>query len=174
MARTYRMVVGIADRMQSQIVERTANRHERFEVVATAPNAVMTVDVAIQTRPDVIVLADLSPGTPGRQVLGSLSASIPRALVIMTTSGDPAELERRDEVASAVHDHDLEALVEALDSTAAFLDHPELDRPDRRRHAERRVHQDWTKVFAERRVEIRRAGDRLDAEAPRASLALDS
>ena len=83
----------------------------------------------------------------------------------MTTGGDPGELERRDEVASAVRDHDMDALVEALDSTAAFLDHPELEQPERRRHAERRVHQDWTKVFAERRVEVRRAAERLAPSA---------
>ncbi|MGH1502575.1 MAG: hypothetical protein ACRBI6_03410 [Acidimicrobiales bacterium] len=165
MSPSYRMVVGIADPLQSQVVERVASGHPRFEVVATAPNAVMTVDVARQTLPDVVVLADLSPGTPGRQMLSALAEAVPRALVIMTTGGDPGELERRNEVASAVRDHDMDALTEALDSTAAFLDHPELDQPERRRHAERRVHQDWTKVFAERRVEVRRAAERLAPSA---------
>ncbi len=159
MAPTFRMLVGIADNFQAKLVERAGAKHPRFEVVATAPNAVMTVDIAIQTRPDVIVLSDLSPGTPGHQVLGSLAEAVPKALVIMTTGGNPAELERREEVATAVPDNDYDALAEALDSTAAFLDQPELDRPDRRRHAERRVYQDWTKVFAERRVTVRRALD---------------
>ena len=163
MAPTYRIVIGIADTLFAQLVDRAARRHERFEVVATAPNAVLTLEAAIQTLPDIVILSDLSPGTPGREVLSGLAEAVPRALVIMTTAGDIAELERRAEVATAVSDHDLDALAEALDSTVAYLDHPELDQPERRHRAERRVHQDWTKVFAERRVHVRRADDRTQA-----------
>ncbi len=154
----YRMVFGIADHQQAMLLEREVDAHPRFEIANVAANAILTVDLAEKIQPDVILLSDLSPGTPGRQVLADLARVAPNALVIITTGGDPRHLEDRVEVVKAIGEYDVDALKRALDATAVFLDTPDHgDRPERRSQAERRIQQDWTKVFSERRVQTRRA-----------------
>lgn len=159
--RVYSMVFGIAEVSQALLLQAEVRKHPRFEIANVAVNAVLTVGLAQQLQPDVILLSDLSPGTPGRQVLEDLSIVAPRALVIITTGGDPRDLESRAEVAYAVGEYDVDALHRALDSTVAYLDSPEDEQPERRVQAERRVMQDWTQVFAERRVSVRRTADHL-------------
>ena len=78
-------------------------------------------------------------------------------LVIITTPGDPRVLEGEPGVAESVPEHDTNAIIAALDSLASFLDDPTaMDGPDRRHTDDRRHQQDWSQVFAERRVSPRR------------------
>lgn len=156
----YTVVLGIANARLSSILKGQVDRHEQFSVVNSAPNAVLTVDLAARLTPDVIVLSDQSPGIPGRQVIDDLVAYSPDSLIIMTTGGDAKALAAIPDVAHAVHSDDTEAMQRALDSTAALLLGGETDLSvERRSSMERRVSQDWTKVFSERRVLVRRAGE---------------
>ncbi len=153
---TYTVVLGIADPHQAMVIQREIDRHPRFTVVQDAPNAVLTVDSATQLQPDLVILSDLSPGVQGRHVLGDLEFRVPSARVIITVAGDPSIAKDAANVAYAIDDHDPAAMLKALDSTAESFDHPD-EQPERRHSFDRRLHQDWTKVFSERRVSVRRA-----------------
>ncbi len=157
--RAYRVVLGIADPHQAVVVRREIDRHPRFEVVRDAPNAVLTLDSATKLQPDVVILSDLSPGIQGRDVIDELAECAPDARVIITVASELEVASGATNVMHEVNDHDPAAMVVALDSTADALDSP-VGQVERRTHVERRLSQDWTKVFSERRVTVRRAGDR--------------
>lgn len=162
----YTVVLGIAEPQQLQLLTSELARNGRFQIVNSAPNAVITVDLAAQLQPDVIILSDLSQGTPGRFVLPDLARLAPHSKVIITIAGDPQGVIDPSSVAHAVADHDVVALRTALDSTLDLLDHP-AELVEQRVLSERRMAQDWTKVFAERRVEVRRHTDPGFIEAGR-------
>ncbi len=154
----YTVVLGLSEPAQMGMFETELARHGRFEILNKAPNAVLTVDLASQLQPDVIILSDISQGTPGRHVLPDLARLAPHAKVIITVAEHEAIVVGSETGAHVIHDYDLDALRTALDSTAEMLDHPEAP-PERRQQVERRVEQDWTKVFSERRVHVRRKED---------------
>lgn len=153
--------MGISDTMFANYAGAAIDQHPRFEIVGTASNSIMTQTIAEQTQPDVIILSDQSPGTPGSAILGDLAAIGSRPLIILTTADESGERSGPDFV---VPDRDFDALNQALDSTAAYLDNP-TEQPDRRGGGDRRIEQDWSKVFAERRVNIRRSTDEDAARA---------
>lgn len=169
-APVYRVVMGISDSMLSSSVSRVVSQHPRFQIAATAPNSVMTLSAAEAAQPEVIIVSELSPGTPASALLDDMAAIASRPLLILTVPYERPEETRPDFV---VGDHDLDALVSALDSTASLLDNP--GQPiERRQRADRRVAQDWSKVFAERRVSVRRADDHDQAADADASAAIQS
>ncbi len=152
---THTVVLGVADPMAAAHLRRQLVLHPRFQLVATADNAIQTLYAVEAKKPSVVVMADDSPGLRGREVLADIASASPDTYVIITTPGDPRVLAGAPAVARAVPAHDLSAINEALDQLALFLDHPATGRHDRRSH-DRREHQDWTKVFAERREQSRR------------------
>lgn len=154
----FTVVLGIADPHQASIMRREIDRHPRFDVIRDAPNAVLTLDSAATLQPDLVILSDLSPGVQGREILGDLEQDAPKANVIVTIAGDPTVIGNAANVTHTVHDHDPEAMRTALDSTAEALDHP-AEQTERRVQRDRRLLQDWTQVFSERRVTVRRASD---------------
>lgn len=160
----YSVVLGLSEPAQMRVFTSELGRHGRFEILNKAPNAILTVELASKLQPDVIILSDLSQGTPGRHVLPDLARLAPHAKVIITVADHEAAFDGSETHASVrvIHDHDLDALRTALDSTVGMLDHPEAA-VERRKQVERRVAQDWTKVFSERRVEMRRGDEQPQA-----------
>ncbi len=150
------VVLGVADPMAAAHLRRQLLDHPRFTLVATAHNAVQTLYAVEETHPAVVLMADDSPGLRGREVLGDIAAASPGTYVIITTPGDPKVLANEPAVMSAIPERDIEAIYVALDQLADFLDQPSTDGPERRMSPDRRLHQDWTKVFAERRGGARR------------------
>ncbi|MEZ5226913.1 MAG: hypothetical protein R2710_09605 [Acidimicrobiales bacterium] len=150
------VVLGVADAMAAAHLRRQLMDHPRFDLVATAHNAVQTLYAVEETHASVVLMADDSPGLRGREVLADIAAASPETYVIITTPGDPAALANEPAVASAVYDTDIYGIYAALNQLAEFLDRPKAEIPERRAHADRRLHQDWTKVFAERREHVRR------------------
>ena len=150
------VVLGVADPMAAAHLRRQLMDHPRFDLVATAHNAVQTLYAVEETHASVVLMADDSPGLRGREVLADIAAVSPNTYVIITTPGDPAALANEPAVASAVYDNDIYGIYAALNQLAAFLDMPKAEMPERRTRDERRLHQDWTKVFSERREHSRR------------------
>ncbi len=151
------VVLGIADEMASAHLRRLIVDHPRFELAGMADNAISTLYMVTASKPAVVLLADDSPGIRGRDVLAEMAAASPSSLVIITTPGEPEALIGRPGVAEAVPQSDLDAIVKALNSLANFLDDPpSMGQPERRGRGDRRMIQDWTKVFAERRTRPRR------------------
>lgn len=158
MEKTHSLIMGINDPLAAAHTRRQIEDHDRFELMAVADNAVQTLQLIELHKPSVALLADTSPGLRGREVLADIAASSPNTLVIITTPGDPAALAGQPAVAESLAEADTRAVVNALDSLADFLDNPLADDlPDRRRVPDRRLIQDWTQVFAERRVTVRRS-----------------
>ncbi len=151
------LILGVADHMAAAHLRRLVEAHPRLDLIGVADNAVKTLHMAAEDKPSVVLLADSSPGLRGREVLAEMAETSPNTLVIITTPGDPAVLIGEPGVAESVPEHDTEAIVAALDSLATFLDNPTVeDGPERRHRLDRRLHQDWSQVFAERRVSPRR------------------
>jgi chemotaxis response regulator CheB len=156
--KTHTLVLGIADAMAAAHLRRQISDHPRFDLVGTADNAVKTLYLVEDTKPAVVLMADDSPGLRGRDVLADIAAVSRDTLVIITTPGDPDALRGKPGVAESVHCNDIDAIHFALDNLADFLDHPPTRQgPNRRHFDDRRIAQDWSKVFAERRLVARRS-----------------
>ncbi len=157
---TYEIVIGIADPSQSGVVERIVEHHERLEQGAMASNAMMTAEVVSQLKPPLVILADDSPGIRGSDVIKEMFEASPQTMIIMLAAGsDPSYLRVHQEVFQAVTIMNPAGIRDALDSAIEYLDSPEeaesVDGPSRRKH-DRRLRQDWSQVFAERREAQRR------------------
>lgn len=151
------LLLGVADHVAAAHLRILVEEHPRLELEGVADNAVKTLHMATEKKPAVVLMADTSPGLRGREVLAAIAEASPNTLVIITTPGDPKALVGEPGVAESVAEHDTEAIVAALDSLANFLDDPtEPDGPDRRHRLDRRLRQDWSQVFAERRQAPRR------------------
>lgn len=157
---TYEIVLGIADPGHSAVVERIVEKHPRYHAEIIASNAMTTFDAVRQLKPAVVLLADDSPGIRGSDVISDMFAASPATIIIMLATGtDPSYLRVHQEVFQAVTIMNPGGISAALDSALDYLDHPEsaeaVDGPTRRR-TDRRLFQDWSKVFAERRQNGRR------------------
>lgn len=157
---TYEIVVGIADPSQSRVVERIIENHPRLEPGLVASNAMMTAEAVSKLKPDLVLMGDDSPGIRGSDVIKDMFQASPRTMIIVLAAGsDPSYLRVHPEIFQAVTIMNPAGIKDALDSAIEYLDDPEatedMDGPTRRRH-ERREHQDWSQVFAERRDDERR------------------
>lgn len=153
----YNLVLGIADAMNAAHLLHQIEFHPRFKLVGTADNAIKTLYLIEQEKPAVALISDDSPGVRGRDVLTDIASTSPKTLVIITTPGDPRVLRGQPAVAESVHQNDVEAINSALHNLADFLDDPVVDQgPERRHYSDRRIQQDWSQVFAERRTSVRR------------------
>jgi DNA-binding NarL/FixJ family response regulator len=157
---TYEIVIGIADPGHAAVVERIIDKHARVATGFTASNAMMTFDAVRQFRPPLVLFADDSPGVRGTEVVRDMFQASPDTIIIMLATGsDAAYLRVYEEVFQAVTIMNPSGIKDALDSALEYLDNPEAaetaDGPSRRKH-DRRLQQDWSQVFAERREDGRR------------------
>lgn len=155
------MVLGIADPGNSYVVEQIVEKHPRLKAGLIASNAMMTLEAVSQLKPALVLMADDSPGTRGVDVIADMFAASPDTIIIMLAAGsDPAYLRQHPEVFQAVTIMNPAGIKDALASAIEYLDNPDavesVDGPTRRK-SDRRIRQEWSKVFAERRDARRRS-----------------
>lgn len=155
---TYTAVIAISDPGAAVAARHLVQRHPRFEIVREVPNAVMAIETCRMLHPDVLLIADDSPGLRGSEVLGEIRAESPTTAIFLLATHDADYLRRVPRIFMAVSLEDPAAISSGLDSLADGKDNPTDARPPNRRRNDRRTKQDWTKVFAERRAADRRAG----------------
>ncbi len=159
--RAFTVVIAISDPGASVAARHLVQHHGRFEIVREVPNAVMSIDACTVLKPDLLVIADDSPGLRGTEVLGEVRHNSPETQVLMVATYDASYLRNSE--------HDLvtatiavpESIHDALDAVADAFDSPEEFTVPERRRTNRRIMQDWSKVFAERRIPD---GSRRDIE----------
>ncbi len=149
-------VIAIADPGAAVVARQMVQRHGRFEISREVPNAVMAVDSCRMLKPDLLILGDDSPGLRGSEVVGEIRHESPLTQIVMITTYDSSHLKGLDEIFLAVSLSEPDHLTEALDALAAVKDDPETTVAPERRRTDRRLRQDWSKVFAERRDAGRR------------------
>lgn len=159
-ATTFRIVLGVADPGHSIVVEGLVEKHPRFEPEIILGNAMTTLDAVRQLQPDVVILADDSPGVRGSEVIADMFEASPGTIIIMLASGtDPSYLRQHQAVFQAVTIMNPAGITASLDAALDYLDDPggaeSVNGPTRRR-SDRRLRQDWSQVFAERREGSRR------------------
>lgn len=157
---TYEIVVGIADPGQAAVVDRIISKHPRLTTGLAASNAMMTLEVVTRLRPPLVLFSDDSPGVRGSDVVEDIFRASPETMIIMLASGtDTSYLRVHPEIFQAVTIMNPGGIHDALDSAIEYLDDPQaaetVDGPTRRKH-DRRLLQDWSQVFAERRADSRR------------------
>lgn len=161
---TFTAVIAISDPGAAVAARHLVQRHPRFEIVREVPNAVMAIESCRILRPDVVLIADDSPGLRGSEVLGEIRAESPRTAIFLLATHDASYLRSVERIFMAVSLEEPAAITAGLDALAEARDNPEQARPPNRRRGDRRAKQDWTKVFAERRARHRRAAGISDAD----------
>ncbi len=152
----YTAVIAISDPGAAVAARQIVQRHGHFEIAREVPNAVMAVDSCRVLHPDLLVLGDDSPGLRGSEVVGEIRHESPETHIVMIATYDPNHLKSIPEVYLAVSLSDPDSLDDALTAVATVKEHPESVAAPERRRTERRLKQDWSKVFAERRNDGRR------------------
>ncbi|NNF55950.1 MAG: response regulator transcription factor [Acidimicrobiales bacterium] len=152
----YTAVIAISDPGAAVAARQIVHKHGQFEIVREVPNAVMAVDSCRILRPDLLVLGDDSPGLRGSEVVGEIRHESPDTHIVMIATYDPKHLKSIPEVYLAVSLSDPDSLADALSAVATVKEHPEAVAAPERRRIDRRLKQDWSKVFAERRRDGRR------------------
>lgn len=157
---TYEIVLGIADPGHSSVVERLVDKHPRFAAGIILGNAIATLEAVGKLQPPLVLLADDSPGIRGSEVIEDMFQASPHTIIVMLATGtDPSYLRQHEAVFQAVTIMNPAGITDSLDAALDYLDHPDdaesIDGPTRRR-TDRRLHQDWSQVFAERRENSRR------------------
>ena len=157
---TYQIVLGIADPGHSIVVERLVESHPRFSAEIILANAMTTLEAVTKLQPPLVLLGDDSPGVRGSEVVEDMFQASPNTIIVMLATGtDPSYLRRHQAVFQAVTIMNPAGITASLDAALDYLDHPEdaesINGPTRRRN-DRRLQQDWSKVFAERRENPRR------------------
>jgi DNA-binding NarL/FixJ family response regulator len=146
------VLVGEQDDWTAAAIAQVAN-DQGLEVVGRAYNAVEALSLSEQLHPGIVVLRHELPGTSGLDAARDLArAPQPPQIVLVSTDHGLATLAEAAGVYAVVPWRDIEALEQAL--AGAEQRHTDGDRRagvDRRAGGERRQHQDWSKVFAERR-----------------------
>ncbi len=149
--RVFTVVIAISDPGASVAARHLVQHHGRYEIVREVPNAVMSIDACTVLKPDLLVIADDSPGLRGTEVLGEIRHNSPDTQVLMVATYDATYLRNSDHDVVAATIAVPETINDALDAIADAFDSPEQFSVPERRRTDRRVKQDWTKVFAERR-----------------------
>ncbi len=162
-ANPYRAIIASADPRAMTMLESLAGGHHAWTVVNSCPNAVFALDAATRYEPDLVLMTDEMPGLSGADAVPELHRLVPKTEVILIALGHSTDHLRRDaRVFDAVSIHRSGRVVQALDALAHFLDHPADGRPERRNRDRRQI-QDWSKVWRERRSELRRSSDLREA-----------
>ena len=150
--RAFTVVIAISDPGASVAARHLVQHHGRFEIVREVPNAVMSIDACTVLKPDLLVIADDSPGLRGTEVLGEVRHNSPETQVLMVATYDASYLRNCDHNLVTATIAVPESIHDALDAVADVFDRPEDFTVPERRRTNRRILQDWSKVFAERRI----------------------
>jgi DNA-binding NarL/FixJ family response regulator len=153
---SYTVVIAMPDPGAAVALRQIVQRHPRFDVMREVPNAVMALEACRVLRPDLAIVGDDSPGLRGRDVVDEIRRESPWTRVILVATYDANYLRDVEQVYLAVSIGNPELIESGLDSLAEALDNPEVAKRPERRRTSRRLKQDWTKVFAERRAQGRR------------------
>lgn len=149
----FTVVIAISDPGASVAARQLVQRHGRFEIVREVANAVLSIDACAVLKPDLLIIADDSPGLRGTEVLGEVRHNSPDTQVLMVATYDASYLRNSDFNLVAATIAVPESISDALDAVADAFDSPEEFTVPERRRTDRRTKQDWSKVFAERRTE---------------------
>jgi len=168
-------VTGSEDPLDRAAMRRVLEGHG-VTVAGEGATSIEVLHLAEYHRPSLVVMEHELPGTTGLEAARELLAADPQPVVVLI-SHDPHHLSPSATavgVATVVAHRDLAALEEAIAAAVERLRTGERRSGlDRRSGVDRRQHQDWSKVWAqrrsggERRRTIRRAADREAAEAAR-------
>ena len=150
--RAFTVVIAISDPGASVAARHLVQHHGRYEIVREVTNAVMSIDACTVLQPDLLVIADDSPGLRGTEVLGEVRHNSPGTQVLMVATYDATYLRNSDHDVVAATIAVPESINDALDAIADAFDSPEDFTVPERRRTDRRLKQDWSKVFAERRT----------------------
>lgn len=162
-SRALTTVVCDSDRWQAQALAQLLEEHG-FEVLGTAENAVEAINLTAGSNANAVVITHEHLGLSGLEATPDLRA-LPQApeVVLLSIEGEGTDAARAAGAFAVVARGDLEHLELVIDDLAHLLRTGERrgERGDRRTGADRRVTQDWSKVFTERRSgDDRRKGDR--------------
>jgi len=116
----------------------------------------MAIDACEVLKPNLLLIAEDSPGLRGSEVLGEVRHASPETQVILLATYDATYLQNSEHVFVSASLSVPDSITDALDAVAEALDDPTHESVPERRRTERRVKQDWTKVFAERRTSVGR------------------
>ena len=154
----YTVVTAISDPGAGVAVRHLVHTHARFEIMREVPNAVMAIEACRVLSPDVLIVTDDSPGLRGSEVLGEIRLNNPDTMVILVATYAASYLRDIDHSFVAATIAIPDSISSALDAVADVLDDPEVHSVPERRRTDRRLRQDWSQVFAERRAAGRRDG----------------
>ncbi|MFW2380898.1 MAG: hypothetical protein ACN4GZ_03995 [Acidimicrobiales bacterium] len=152
----YTAVLAISDPGACVAARYLVQKHERYEILREVPNAVMAIDACEILKPDVLLIADDSPGLRGTEVLGEIRLHSPNTKVILIATYDASYLQDSEHAFVSATIAVPESITEALNAVAEVIEDPDSSGVPERRRTDRRLKQDWTKVFAERRADSRR------------------
>ncbi|NNE95447.1 MAG: response regulator transcription factor [Acidimicrobiales bacterium] len=152
----YTAVIAISDPGACVAARHLVVQHERFETVREVTNAVMAIDACEILKPDLLLIAEDSPGLRGSEVLGEIRHVSPYTQVILLATYDATYLHNSEHAFVSASLSVPDSISDALDSVSEALDDPTHESVPERRRADRRIKQDWTKVFAERRTSVGR------------------
>lgn len=157
----YTAIIAIADAGARVAARYLVQQHDRYEIVREVPNAVMAIDACQILKPNLLLIADDSPGLRGTEVLGEIKHLSPDTNVILVATYDASYLRDSEHTFIPATIAVPESITEALSVVAAAIDDPETGAALERRRTDRRLMQDWTKVFAERRSAGRRDAEEV-------------
>lgn len=152
------IVIGAADPVTRSYLRRLVADRPSLRLRGEAETAVTALYMAASMKPQLVVLADESPGIRGRDVVREIVQDSGGALVVLLVDGDPSAA-AFDGVTRVLRYDDLDGVGRALDDLIHHVESPAAAGPPERRSRgrDRRVKQDWSKVFAECRSGDRRA-----------------
>ncbi len=157
----YAVVIAISDPGAGVAARQLVQKHPRFEISREVPNAVMAIDACTVLQPDLLLIADDSPGLRGTEVLGEIRLNSPDTKVVLVATYDASYLRDSEHAFVAATIAVPESITDALDAIAETFDNPEAHSTPERRRTDRRIKQDWSKVFAERRDSGRRDSEEV-------------
>lgn len=157
----YTAVVAVSEPGASVAARHLVKTHERYEIVREVANAVMAIDACRILKPDLLLLADDSPGLRGTEVLSEIRQLSPHTIVILVATYDATYLQDSEHTFVSATIAVPESITQALSAVAEVLDDPETSATPERRRTDRRLKQDWNKVFAERRASGRRDSEEI-------------
>ena len=157
----YTAVIAISEPGACVAARYLVQQHDRYEIVREVPNAVMAIDACGVLKPDLLLIADDSPGLRGSEVLGEIRHLSPDTRVVLVATYDASYLSDSEHAFVSATIAVPESITEALNAVAEVIDDPDKAAVPERRRNDRRQKQDWTKVFAERRNASRRDAEEV-------------
>ncbi len=157
----YTAVIAVSEPGARVAARYLVQTHDRFEIVREVTNAVMSIDACRILKPALLLLADDSPGLRGTEVLEEIRHLSPGTEVILVATYDASYLRDSEHAFVSATISIPESITQALTAVADVLDDPDSAGEPERRRTDRRLMQDWKKVFAERRASSRRDAEEV-------------